>query len=112
MDKDNIGKAVEKLAMKLLPEIYPVITDIKVDGPKKQYVGLQVIDNGFDVDVYTTIPSGITKENYWNSEYANMDFSYMMAHHFPKLLKYFGINSYLPTDVNVYNVDGKLIGKF
>ena len=81
-------------------------------GPKKKYVGLRVTDYGFDVDVYTTIPSEITKQDYWNSEYANNDFSYMMAYHFPKLLKYFGINSYLPTDVNVYNVDGKLIGKF
>jgi len=35
MDNANIGKAVEKLAMQILPEIYPVITDIKVDGPKK-----------------------------------------------------------------------------
>ena len=112
MDNDNIGKAVEKLAMQILPEIYPVITDIKVDGPKKKYVGLRVTDYGVDVDVYTTIPSGITKENYWNSEYANMDFSYMMAHHFPKLLKYFGINYFLVPDINVYNVNGKLIGKF
>jgi len=112
MDNDNIGKAVEKLAMQILPEIYPVITDIKVDGPKKKYVGLRVTDYGFDVDVYTTIPSEITKQDYWNSEDADNDFSYMMAYHFPKLLKYFGINSYLPTDVNVYNVDGKLIGKF
>lgn len=112
MDNKNIGKAVEKLAMQMLPEIYPTITDIKVDGPKKKYVGLRVTDYGFDVDVYTTIPSGITKQNYWDSEYADNDFSYMIAYHFPKLLKYFGINSYLPTDVNVYNVDGKLIGKF
>ena len=35
MDNKNIGKALEKLAMQMLPEIYPTITDIKVDGPKK-----------------------------------------------------------------------------
>lgn len=35
MDSTNIGKSVEKLAMQILPEIYPVITDIKIDGPKK-----------------------------------------------------------------------------
>ena len=52
MDNKNIGKALEKLAMQMLPEIYPTITDIKVDGPKKKYVGLRVTDYGFDVDCF------------------------------------------------------------
>jgi hypothetical protein len=54
----------------------------------------------------------MTKDNYWQSDFADMYFSYMMAYHFPKLLKYFGINYFLVPDINVYNVDGKLIGKF
>jgi len=105
--------ALELISNKILPEIYPVITDIKIEGPMKKYIGLTVTDNFYKIKVDTTIPEDVTIENYWNSDYADMDFTYMKSHHVKDLLKYLKINpNFFHSEMEVYNINGDLIGKF
>lgn len=101
MDENFELSSINKLAKAYLKDIYPVITDI------------QIVQNGdrYDSYVKTTIPENITMKNYWSSEYAAMDFSYMMAYHLPHIGKYLGINI-KPNNAYVFDVDGKLIGEF
>lgn len=103
---------LEKMLNHLMPKIYPVIRYIKIDGPEKKMRGWITYLN-YDINVYTTIPEGITIDNYWTSEYRNMDFSWMGYHHVDELLSYISIS---PDDfyreVYVYNVNDELIGDF
>ena len=111
--KETKTKSLEILANKILPEIYPVITDIKIKGPMKRYIGLTVTNNFYKIEVYTTIPEDVTRENYWDSEYGDMDFTYMNDYHIKDLLKYLSINpDYFHSEIVVYDINGNTIGEF
>lgn len=103
---------LERMLNELMPKIYPVIRYIKIEGPEKQMRGWITFLN-YEIDVYTTIPEGITKDDYWTSEYRDMDFSWMAHHHVDEMLKYLSLN---PNDffreVYVYNINDELIGEF
>lgn len=111
--KETKTKSLEILANKILPEIYPVITDIQIKGPMKRYIGLTVTNNFYKIEVYTTIPEDVTRENYWDSEYGDMDFAYMNDYHIKDLLKYLSINTeYFHSEIVVYDINGDMIGEF
>jgi len=103
---------LEKMLNQLIPKIYPVIRYIKIDGPKKRMF-TWVPYLSYDINVYTTIPEYITKDDYWTSDYRKMDFSYMGAYHIDEMLKYLGLEQFdFYRQIFVYNINDELIGEF
>lgn len=102
-------KLFTKMMNKLVAPIYPVITDIETylsDLPDDtQHLILKI---------NTTIPEGITSKNYWTSEYADMDFSYLSYYYVDEVLAYLGIprNSVKIRETYAFNINGDLIGDF
>jgi hypothetical protein len=113
---DNINQKriqlLEKMLNQLMPKIYPVIRHIKIEGPEIGRFGW-VRYSEYYINVFTTIPEYITIDNYWTSEYRDMDFSYMGYYHVDELLHYINLK---PLDfyrkIFVYNIKNKLIGEF
>jgi hypothetical protein len=104
---------IENLLNILVSRIYPVIRYINVSGPtqQKSYLGKTV--NVYRINVYTTIPSNIDMENYWTSEYADMDFGWMGDHYVDEILTYVGINREdFIREIFVYGDDDNFIGEF
>jgi len=98
-----------KMMNKLVAPIYPVITNIDTrlsDLPDGTQNLILKID--------TTIPEGITSKNYWTSEYADMDFSYLSYYYVNEVLTYLGIprNSIKRRETYAFNINGDLIGDF
>jgi hypothetical protein len=103
---------LEKMLNQLMPKIYPVIRYIKIDGPKKRMF-TWVPYLSYDINVYTTIPEYITKDDYWTSDYRKMDFSYMGAYHINEMLRYIGLEPFdFYRQIFVYNINDELIGGF
>jgi hypothetical protein len=113
---DNINpkkiELLEKMLNQLMPKIYPVIRYIKISGPKKnRFTWVSYLT--YDINVYTTIPEYITKEEYWTSDYRDMDFSYMGHYHVDEMLRYIGIEPFdFYRQIFVYNINDGLIGEF
>ena len=97
----------ERLLNEMMPKVYPVIKHINVTTQETNSGSIHYIR------VFTTIPDGINSDNYWDSEFADMDFSWMDAHYVNELLTYLGIDkSRFYRVVYVYNENDELIGEF
>jgi hypothetical protein len=98
---------LKKLLNEMMPKVYPVIKHIDITNQNSNNGDIHYIR------VFTTIPDGITSDNYWDSEYAEMDFSWMDAHYVPEILTYLGVDkSRFYRIVYVYNDNDELIGEF
>lgn len=95
--------ALEKLLSYSLPDIYPIIENIKVT---KNDAGLYIL-------IYTNLPDEITGENYWTSDFADNDFSWMKAKWIPHYMKYLGFdqNEFMGLYVYVFKKNGEVIQK-
>lgn len=112
IDKKRL-ELIETLLNKVVSRLYPVVKHMTVEGPNLTKGYFNKLINLYTIKVYTTIPEGITIDNYWDSEYADMDFSWMGYHHVNEMLTYLSIN---PDDfirnILVYNENDELIGEF
>ncbi len=105
---DNKIKGVEKLFNKILPTIYPQITNIRIEknnNDKEVY---------YDIIIETNIPNTVTQYNYWDTEFWDtnqmFDYHYMNDVVMPELLEYFSIKDReFNRLVHIYNKDNKHI---
>lgn len=108
----KIVELMEKMLNQLMPRIYPVIRLIEIEGPKTKNFGWITYLN-YTVNVYTTIPEEITMDDYWVSDYSDMDFSYFGTHYIDEILGYFNLRpDEFYRSVLVYNINNDLIGDF
>ena len=97
----------EKLLNEMMPKVYPVIKRIDVTTQETTTGNIHYIR------VFTTIPDGVNSDNYWDSEFADMDFSWMDAHYINEILTYLGVDkSRFYRVVLVYNDNDEPIGEF